>query len=121
MKVIVASAGYLLLVPRLGVYGAALALLVSNLLEFYWINRNATREYDMGLQWMPVVALLAAGAACVAAGMLMPVGVPFWFIVRVVLYVCLAAVIYRMPIWHDSDREIMRTVFNKITGLAARR
>ena len=89
MKVVIASAGYILLIPYLGVYGAALTLLVSNALELYWVNRKATREYDMGLQWMSAGMMMLAGIACVAAGTLMPVGEPEWFVGRMALYVAL--------------------------------
>ena len=121
IKVIVAIVGYILLIPHIGIYGAALALMVSNLFEFYWINRNATREYDMGLQWMSASVMLFTGATCVATGMLMPVGEPVWFIGRVVLYLGLVAAIYWMPVWENDDRVMMKAGLNKITGLVVKR
>lgn len=120
LKVIVASAGYVLLIPYLGVYGAGLTLLVSNLVEFYWINRCATRCYDMGLQWATAGAMLSAGAVCVMVGMLVPVGEAEWFFVRLVCYGCLVAAIYRMLIREETDRELMKAAFRKITGLIVR-
>jgi len=114
MKVVVATGGYLLLIPYLGVYGAALTLLVSNLVEFYWVNRNATRYYDMGLRWIPAGAMLVAGGICVVAGILLPVGDTVWFIARLVLYGCFVAVIYLMPVWEDKDRKMMKAGFNKL-------
>lgn len=121
IRVIVASGGYILLIPHIGVYGAALTLLGSNLIELYWINRNATREYNMGLQWKPVSSMLAAGVVCVATGMLAPVGETAWFIGRLVLYAGLAAAIYWMPVWQDGDRKMMKSGLNKITGLVVKR
>ena len=121
IKAVVASIGYILLIPNLGVYGAALTLLVINLIEFYWINKNATREYDMGLQWKSVSMLLAAGVVCVVAGKLMPFGEQIWFSARVVLYASFAFLVYKMPLWLDGDRVIMKAGFNKITGLVVKR
>ena len=120
LKVIVASAGYVLLIPYIGVYGAALTLLCSNVIEFWWINRCATRCYDMGLQWGTVGAMLSAGTISVMVGMLMPVGEPVWFLLRLVLYGCLVAVIYRMLVWEVADRELMKAGFRKITAFAKR-
>ena len=120
LKVIVASAGYVLLIPQIGVYGAALTLLASNVVEFYWINRYATRWYDMGLQWANAGAMLSAGTVCVMVGMLMPVGEPEWLLVRLVCYGCLVAVLYWMPVWEETDRELMKAGFRKITAFAVR-
>lgn len=116
IKVIVASGGYIFLIPRIGVYGAALTLLVSNLIQLYWINRSATREYDMGLQWKPVSILYAAGVACVATGMLMPVGELTWFIMRVGLYAGMVVVIYWAPLWQEDDRRMMKLAVSKVSG-----
>lgn len=116
IKAIVASGGYIFLIPHIGVYGAALTLLVSNLIELYWVNRNATREYDMGLQWKPVGILLATGVACVATGMLIPVGELFSFIMRVALYAALVVMIYWMPLWQGDDRRMMKLAVSKVFG-----
>lgn len=120
MKVVVATGGYLLLIPYLGVYGAALTLLASNLVEFYWVNRSATRCYDMGLRWIPAGAMLIAGSVCVVAGILLPVGEMAWFITRLVFFSCLMVVIYRMPVWEDKDRDIMKAGFNKLRGIVVK-
>jgi O-antigen/teichoic acid export membrane protein len=120
LKVIVASAGYVLLIPYIGVYGAALTLLMSNVVEFYWINRCAARCYDMELQWTAAGTMLSAGAVCVVVGMLMPVGDPVWFLARLITYGCLAVAIYLMPVWEVADRELMKAGFHKIKAVFAR-
>jgi O-antigen/teichoic acid export membrane protein len=120
LKVIIASVGYVFLIPYLGVYGAALTLLVSNIVEFYWVNRCATRCYDMGLQWAAASAMLLSGALCVMIGMLMPVGGPEWFCIRLVCYGCLVAAIYLMPIWEESDRGLLRAGFKKFAAYIVR-
>jgi hypothetical protein len=120
LKVIIATGGYLLLIPFLGVYGAAFALLLSNLLEFYWVNRQATRYYDMGLQWKPAGMMLFTGGVFVVAGIMLPVGEPLWFCVRLALYICLVAIIYRMPVWKGNDRDILKSGFSRVIGLVAR-
>lgn len=120
IKVVVSSLGYVLLIPYLGVYGAAIALLVSNLVELYWVNRNATREYDMGLHWKPVGVIFAAGILCIVTGFLMPAGELAWFCARIVLYILFVVLVYKMPVWHDNDRELMKAGIKKITTLVVK-
>jgi O-antigen/teichoic acid export membrane protein len=120
LKVVVASAGYILLIPAIGVYGAALTLLASNLVEFYWINRYAIRYYDMQLPWKSAGAMLAAGVVCVVTGISLPVGEPVWLLARLLCYGFLVAVIYLMPVWEDDDRALMKSGFRKFTALRTR-
>jgi hypothetical protein len=104
------------LIPLIGVYGAALAMLLGNLVELYWVNRHATREYDMGLQWKKVNILFLVCAVCVVTGMLMPVGELIWFIMRVGLFVGMAILVYYMPFWHVEDRILMKATYSNVTG-----
>lgn len=121
IKVLISSFGYIVLIPYLGVYGAAIALLVSNLGELYWVNRKSTREYDMGLQWKQVSTLIAAGISCITIGFLMPDGGLVWFVVRVSLYLIFIFLVYSMPIWQNGDRELMKEGLNKVVNLMVKR
>jgi O-antigen/teichoic acid export membrane protein len=121
LKVIVASAGYILLIPYLGVYGAALTLLASNLIELFWVNRHATRAYDMGLMWSPAAGMLLAATVCVVAGMMLPAGDIAGLAGRTILYLLLVTAIYLMPVWHGNDREMMKAGVGKLRNLVASR
>ncbi len=114
IKVVIVTAGYLVLIPYLGIYGAAFALLISNLFEFYWVNKYARRNYDMNLRWMPINMMFIAGLICVAVGILIPTGVLSWFILRVMLYAGFVFLIFRMPVLHEVDQQILRAGLNKI-------
>ena len=121
IKAIVAVVAYLVLIPYLGVYGAAIALFLSNLFEFYWVNSKATRLYDMELQWNRVVAMIAAGFMVVAIGYMLPAGEWLFFAIRVLLYLALIAAIYLMPVWEDDDRRLIKAGLLKIPAMIRER
>ena len=114
LKVIVATAGYLALIPYLGIFGAASVLLLSNLVELYWVNKNSTRLYDMGLDWNSVSIMLLA--AVIGAGIcaMLPVGELLYFYFRLVVFILLAVSIYFLPVWKPEDRRLMRTGINTV-------
>lgn len=113
LKVLVATVGYLSLIPLLGVYGAALVLALSNLIELIWVHRKSTQLYDMGLRWSPVVAMFTLCSAVVVAGMLLPEGEAGYLALRIVLFLILMGCIYLLPIWRDEERHMLRTLVTR--------
>lgn len=120
LKVVVSSVGYILLIPYLGVYGAAITLLVGSLVELYWVNKKAKQEYDMELRWHAVGILFAAGFLCVLIGFLMPIGGLIWFWSRLVLFIFFIYLIYELPVWHDSDRELIKASIKRVKALVVK-
>jgi O-antigen/teichoic acid export membrane protein len=114
-KAVFALAAYIVLIPILGVYGAAMGLLLSNLVEFYWVNKRATRLYDMGLQWGSMVIMLITGALFFGITFLLPVGEWLYFIIRMLLFTCLVIVFYFLPVWEHEDRRLIKAGINKVT------
>jgi O-antigen/teichoic acid export membrane protein len=121
IKAVVAIVGYLIFIPYLGVFGAALALLLSNLFEFFWVNKHSTRLYDMTLQWGPVGLMLSAGVLCNVISLLLPAGEWSYFLLRVALFIALLFATYFMPVWHDDDRRLIKSGFRKISAILCRR
>ena len=118
VKAIIATCGYLALIPYFGVYGAATALLVSNLVEFYMVNKNARRLYDMELRWGPVAMMLVIAVFCVGAAMLIPVGETDYFCMRLAIFAAFAATVYLLPVWEHEDRQLIKAVLGKAIGFA---
>ena len=121
LKAIIATAGYLLLIPYLGVYGAAGTLLAANIVEFLWVNRHATRAYDMQLGWRPAAMMLVAGTLCVVAGSLLPGGETDAFLARIGLYLALVAALLFMPLWSGDDRRLMKAALETSVRFVLRR
>lgn len=107
LMAIVATIGYLSLIPQFGVYGAATALLLANLTEFVWVNRKSTALYDMGLAWRQVNLMYLVATLIVVTGLLLPYGETQYLVMRILLFTSLLIVIYFMPIWSDEERAML--------------
>lgn len=114
LKAIFATVGYLLLIPHLGMYGAASVLLFSNFVEFIWVYKRSSRLYDMGLNWPPVIVMLLVAIACVTAGMLLPTTDILSLFFRLALYASLPVLLYILPLWSPGERSSMRLGIKKI-------
>ena len=71
----------------------------------------------MGLQWIPVFMMLLAAGFVVAVGQAMPVDEMEYFVLRVVLFGVLWSVIYKMSFWMPGERQLIISVFTKLSGL----
>jgi O-antigen/teichoic acid export membrane protein len=107
-RAVVATTGFLLLIPPVGVYGAALALLVANAVEFAWLYRKSTALYDMDLEWRPVLLMAAAATAATMATQPLPAGRADFLAVRVIVYALLVVVVARLPFWRPDERALIR-------------
>ena len=116
IKAVVATVGYLLLIPALGVYGAALVLTLSTVVELVWVHLKSARLYDMGLRWVPVTVIFVICSATVIVGFFLPEGELLYFFVRVLLYLVLVVSVVLLPIWNDAERQMMMSAVHKLTS-----
>lgn len=125
IKAIIASAGYIILIPVLGVYGAAITLAVCGFIEFFWVYRQSSKLYDMGLQWRPVLMIHLFAIMFVGVGLLMPDGSIYYFAARVALYLCLIVAVYLAPVLKDEERILFREQLKKgsmrLSGIYAKK
>lgn len=114
IKVVVASVGYVLLIPVMGVFGAAIILTLSNLIEMLWVNRRSTQVYDMGLQWGGIVMMMAITISFVLAGLYLPDEQLIYFMLRVALFICILISVYMLPIWTKREKEMAYALARKV-------
>ena len=116
-KAVFATILYIILIPNLGVYGAAFALFCANMIELILVNRNAKKLYDMRLEWNHVGLMMSAATLCVLISLLLPIVNIDYFIVRVFLYLSLVLIIYYLPIWKDSEKEMLKGMIFSVLKL----
>jgi O-antigen/teichoic acid export membrane protein len=116
IKVIVASVGYVLLIPIFGVYGAAIVLAISNLVELLYASTRSTRVYDMGLNWEPIIMMLSVAVVLVSIGLLIPEKGVTYFGARLLLFSSLILSIYFLPIWKNNEKDMARALLSKLIG-----
>lgn len=117
LKAVIATIGYLSLIPVMGFYGAALILALANLVELIWVYKKSTRLYDMGINWSPVIGMLAISAVLVTCGLLLPEGELVYFLLRVVLFAALVLMFYVLPWWQPDERLMMKLMLRKLARL----
>lgn len=121
IKLVVATIGYLALVPVFGVYGAAGTLAFSIFVEMLWVYYKSKNIYDMELHWKPVVYLLLLASVFVVAGLIfVPEGEFLYFIIRVGIFIALTLVFFVIPIWDDDDKAMFKTVARKSISMFRR-
>lgn len=113
LKAGVALVCYLLLIPVLGTYGAAIGFLVGNLTELRWNYVNSKKYYDMELKWKAIVMMGLTSILFVSIGVALPINELTTFFIKVGLYLTLLVTFYLMPIWSDNERSTMAGLVRK--------
>lgn len=113
IKAGVATIGYLTLIPYIGIYGAAVALMLSNLVELGWVYKQSAKIYDMGLQLRPVIIMFVIAAASVLFGLLIPEGELIWFLIRVLIFSLLLLMLHKLPIWTREEKQLVSSLLAK--------
>ena len=113
LKATVALVCYLLLIPVLGIYGAAIGFLIGNITELRWNYIKSKKLYDMELKWKSIAMMGLASMLFVAVGVSLPINDLFYFFVRVILYITLIFTLYLLPIWSENERMVMTGLVRK--------
>jgi O-antigen/teichoic acid export membrane protein len=108
LKTIVALSCFILLIPLLGAYGAAIGLLLGNLAQLRWIYIKSKKLYDMELQWKSVNTVGVVAIIFVLIGIMLPANDVLYSFVRVGLYCTMIYSVYALPVWSDTERKTMQ-------------
>ena len=107
------------LIPEFQLYGAAAAIAIGKLVEFYWVNRTSMACYDMQLSWGRFIMMSAMTLAAVVIASLVPVGELMHTGLRIIIFCALLATLYILPIWSQDERALMRKFTDRI-GITSR-
>ncbi len=113
IKVIVSTLFYIWLIPVLGVYGAAIGLVISGLFEVVYVYFKAKSLYNMRLNFKPIIYSLIIASVFVALGFMWPAGGFLDTVFRVFLFFTMVFVIYVSPALTIKDRlELKKVIFS---------
>ncbi|MDH5387414.1 MAG: oligosaccharide flippase family protein [Gammaproteobacteria bacterium] len=117
IKALVATAGFLLIIPYLGSVGAAMAVLLAQISAFGWSYLKSKSLYDMGLTWSPVNVMGVIAISCIVIGYLLPEGEIIYFIARILIYAMLIVLFYKVPNWSESEKQFMRQSILRLAAI----
>lgn len=120
IKAAVSTIFLLLLIPRYGAIGAALALVISGVVEFFWSYTKSRKMYDMELDWRPFIYLFCVAVLAEIVSLAIGSGTIMQFAARVAIAVFLVFVMYVMPIWEEEDKAIFKAWGRKAKGYLTR-
>lgn len=102
---VVATIGFLSLIPPLAGIGAALSMVAARSAMLWWVHRQARKFYDMQLEWRKFYLALGAGfAAYVAADLLSPAALLPAVGIKFAVWVTFCIGIFYSPVLTGSDR-----------------
>ena len=120
IKAAVSTIFLLLLIPIYGAIGAALALVISGVAEFFWSYTKSRKMYDMELDWKPFIYLFCMAALAEVVSLAIGSGTILQFAARVAITFLLMFVMYVMPIWEEEDKAIFKAWGRKAKGYLTR-
>jgi O-antigen/teichoic acid export membrane protein len=113
----VATLGFYVFIPHLGGVGAAISILLANIAGFGWSYTKAKSLYDMGLIWKPIYVMGIIAIICVLIGYFLPSGEIVSFIARIIIFLLLILLFYKVPKWSDSEKQLMVNFGQKLSKI----
>lgn len=108
---VVVTAGYILLIPRYDVIGAAIATLIAFVSRFIWENNRAKKAFDMQLPWVRVNSLLLVAIIIYCLSLLLPNSLVVSIVARMLILIGFVCLVLFSPIMRSGDRKlIMRSL-----------
>jgi O-antigen/teichoic acid export membrane protein len=108
---LVATIFYVLLIPRWGGVGAAVATVLALGSRCVWTTWRSTQLYDMGLQWGKVFLLALPALALYALSRFTPEAMVWSLTCNLLLFLCYLFCLMAMPVLPPAWRQLLRTAF----------
>jgi O-antigen/teichoic acid export membrane protein len=108
-------AGYALLIPRWGSWGAAIATVIGYLVRYAGAYVKSQQLWPVRYNWPPVMWLLALSTGIVIAGVLLPAGpLALAIVARVSLFAVYVTLAWKLPILTEAERQAARRLGGKL-------
>lgn len=113
--VIVIAIAYFTLIPKYGIQGAAWATLIGFSAQFYWINEQGGKYYNMYLPWMKVFLIAVLAIVCFSLTFLLPDDLELLLSIslRVVIFGLFCCLLLIFPVLQDEQKEEIKLNIKK--------
>jgi len=121
MSMFVITALYLLLVPELGTFGAAISVTITLGARLLWVYYKAKRLYDMELEWGGVIALVVVSMAASTLILLIEWDFIFDIVLKLILFFLFIYALFRTSYFSHMQKTqfsiLVDGLFNRIRNL----
>lgn len=103
-KAVILTICFVLFIPYLGLYGAALAVLLGGVFHLYLVEKISNKYYDMELQWSRVIGINLLWVICYLLSLLLPEGVLISIIGRFAILLVFVLFVFLTPILKKEEK-----------------
>ena len=125
VKALISTVLYIIMIPKYGVYGAVVGLLISSLAETLIVYLSSTRLFNMRLEHGPVLLMyVTAGVFWVIENIISEDITGFGlsgFFSRSLILLIFILVLYRLPIWPDGERDLLKNLLSLMVKVVRRK
>ena len=104
--------GFMLFIPLLGMYGAALTVLMGSLFQLFWIERVSKKYYDMELEWSRAILISVTWLSCYSISLLLPDDLLLSILGRLLILLLFVILLFTTSILNKSEKEQIREFLN---------
>ena len=99
------SIGFVILIPLVGLYGAAAATLLGGIFELSWIEWKSKKLYNMQLPWLRVAFMNMAWLACYSISLLLPTTLMFSVAGKILIIILFVYLLFVTPILEQKEKD----------------
>lgn len=118
LNAFVATIGFVIFIPMVGLYGAAVVTLFGAIVQLFWIEWKSKKLYDMQLPWRRVAIMNATWIVCYSFSILLPESLLISIVGKSLIFICFIWLMYVLPILEKQEKaqilDYLRMLITKI-------
>ncbi len=108
--------GFIILIPKFGLHGVAISLLLGSLVKLVWIERKSKALYDMKLPWPRALMVGGIGVGGYLISLLLPDTLLFSIVGKLLILMCFVSLVFLLPIFNKEEKNKIKFYLNEATG-----
>lgn len=109
LNAFVITIGYIVLIPMLGLYGAALVASFGALVQLLWIEWKSKQLYDMQLPWRRALLMNMTWLVCYSLSLWLPESLMLATAGKLLIFAAFIWLMYVLPILEENEKaQIIR-------------
>ena len=105
LNAFVATIGFVIFIPMIGMYGAAVVTLLGAIVQLFWIEWKSKKLYDMELPWRRVAMMVVTWLVCYSFSLLLPESLLASILGKLLIFICFIWLMFALPILEQKEKE----------------